>query len=126
MPTQLEKCFEAVHSKTTRNEQPDSFHRKAVRPPLLLCLSYAVLNLSTRSFIALQEDQYKKNEHLSITMDTRLHFWTEIVFTFLCLEYIFTNSEIVFFIFLLIFNQNYIHEKKMKATEIGKKMKDRI
>lgn len=33
------------------------FQIKAVRPPLRLCLSYAVLNLSTSSFIVLKEQK---------------------------------------------------------------------
>lgn len=57
VPTQLEKCFEVATARQLEmsNQAALSFHIKAVRPPLLLCLSFAVLNLPTRSFIALQE-----------------------------------------------------------------------
>lgn len=48
-------------------EMSNTNHIKAVRPPLLLCLSYAVLNLSTSSFIALHEDRKDKKEHSLIT-----------------------------------------------------------
>ncbi|KEH32928.1 hypothetical protein MTR_3g011670 [Medicago truncatula] len=35
VPTEWEKCIEAVQSKTSRNEQQGDIHMKAVRPPLL-------------------------------------------------------------------------------------------
>jgi hypothetical protein len=57
VPTELES---ASKLSTARHLQMSNIHMKAVRPPLLVCLSYAVLNLSTKSFIALQEDKYKK------------------------------------------------------------------
>jgi hypothetical protein len=57
VPTELES---ASMLSTARHLQMSNIHMKAVRPPLLVCLSYAVLNLSTKSFIALQEDKYKK------------------------------------------------------------------
>jgi hypothetical protein len=46
------------------------FHIKAVRPPLRLCLSYAVLNLSTSSFIVLWEK--KKGLHIKRCMGNNI------------------------------------------------------
>lgn len=65
MNLKLTMCY--AHKKETEvphdcQRGASGFHIKAVRPPLRLCLSYAVLNLSTSSFIVLWE----KKEGLNI------------------------------------------------------------
>lgn len=58
MNLKLTMCY--AHKKETEvphdcQRGASGFHINAVRPPLRLCLSYAVLNLSTSSFIVLWE-----------------------------------------------------------------------
>jgi hypothetical protein len=73
------KCFEVVHSKTSTNEQQGNIHMKAVRPPLLVCLSYAVLNLSTKSFIALQEDTNIRRKNRAFISNTCIQYRVKIM-----------------------------------------------